>query len=110
MPAGDEEQRGAVRRRARDLRRRGRAAGAGLWLDHDLLAELRREPFGDEARGQIDVAAGREAMNDGDGALRLRRLGERGRDADSRKPGDGRAACDCGGHEGLRQFGAVATW
>jgi hypothetical protein len=50
------------------LRRGGRAAGAGLRFDNDLLAELRREPFGDEARGQIDVAARREAVNDGDGA------------------------------------------
>ena len=69
MAAGGEEQRRAVGRGARDLRRGGRAAGAGLRLDDDLLAELRRQPLGDEARGQIDIAARGEAVGDGDGAL-----------------------------------------
>ena len=110
MPAGNEEQRRAVGRGARDLRRRGRAAGAGLRLDDDLLAELRRQPLGDETRGQIDVAARGEAVNDGDGALG-RRLGERGRDLNADNPAmAARRVIVLVMMSVPVQFGALATW
>ena len=36
------------------------AAGAGPVLDHDLLAEPLRQPLADQARGDVDRAAGRK--------------------------------------------------
>ena len=75
--------------------------------------ELRREMLGDEARGQVDVGAGREPVHHGDGALGPRRLGERRRDGQAESPAKRGAAGDLRRH-GCRfrfvfSFGAVAT-
>ena len=60
----------AVRRGARDLRRRERAGRAGLRLDHDLLAEPRDRPSAISARADIDAAARGQAVDQGNVALR----------------------------------------
>ena len=64
----------AVRRGAGDGGRRQHAIGAGLVLDHDRLAEPRRKIVADEARGDVDAAAGgkRQDQRDGTGRIILR--------------------------------------
>jgi hypothetical protein len=63
---GAEEDRVAVRRRARDLRGGDRAVRAGLVLDDDALAEHRAEPLPDDTSDQVAAAAGPERHDDGD--------------------------------------------
>ncbi len=56
----------AVGRGLGDRPRRGRAAGAGAVLDHDLLAERLAHLLGRDAREQIVAAAGRVRHDQGD--------------------------------------------
>jgi hypothetical protein len=59
-------QRVAVRLGIRHRRNADAATGAALVLDHELLAEPRRQAFGKDPRRRIDIAAGRERHDDGD--------------------------------------------
>ena len=74
-----EEQRIAVRLGVGDAAGAQRAAGAADILDDDLLAEILRHGFRDEARDRVGRAAGRKRHHNGDGAFRigLRARGER---------------------------------
>ena len=65
----DEQQRVAVRRRARDIGNAERAAGAGAIGDHEGLLEVRREALGHRAQQQVDAAAGRVGDDEIDAAL-----------------------------------------
>ena len=77
--AGRDHQRGvAVLRTFRDDVARDGAAGAGLVLDDDALAEHLGQRIGDHARRNIGAAAGAEADHDADRPRRplLRSSGE----------------------------------
>jgi hypothetical protein len=67
-PSGNDAERIAVGRGARDLRRRRRAGRAGARLDDHRLAERARQPVGNETGNDVGWPAGRKAVNDGDGA------------------------------------------
>ena len=92
-PLGRMVERLAVRRGAGDRRRRNGAAGAEPAFHHDRLAEPLAQPFGHDARRDVDVGAGREAVHQRDRAagLRARGRGERGGRG---KAGEGGAAGD----------------
>ncbi len=74
---GRHHQRVAVGRRHRDLLGRDRAAGAAEILDHDGLPERRLHALGNQPRGGVGRAAGREADHELDRlvgiGLRVRR-------------------------------------
>jgi len=59
--------------RATDAAAACRPRRAGL--HHELLAQSGGQPLGNQAAGQIDIAAGREAVRDGDGGLRAAPIG-----------------------------------
>ena len=86
-----EAERVAVGLRARDLAGRDAAAGAAAILDHDLLAERRAHPVGDDARHGVVAAARRVGNDQGDRAgrivLRKRGRGERDRRQGKRPTG-----------------------
>ena len=87
-----EEQRVAVRRGVDDRLGAEIAAGAGLVLDHDGLAERIAQPLRCDPRGDVDLAAGGEADDQAD---RMRRIGLR--------PGDARRQRQRGGAGGQMQ-------
>ena len=66
-----QEQRIAVRLRLRDATGAQRAAGTADILDDDLLAEILRHGFRDEARHRVGRATGRKRHHDSDGAFRI---------------------------------------
>ncbi|MHC2720714.1 hypothetical protein ACVMGE_003201 [Bradyrhizobium diazoefficiens] len=82
---GADEQRIAVGRRFRESLARDHAAGAGLVLDDEGLTELFLELVGDDARGAVDIAAGRIGHDQLDAARRplLGRCGPRQHRRDS---------------------------
>ena len=84
-PDGNDAERIAVGRGARDLRRRRRAGRAGPRLDDHRLAECPRQSVGNEAGDDVGRPARRKAVNDGDGARGPVRLGASL--ADQRKTG-----------------------
>ena len=76
----------AIRRGARDTTDRDRAAGAADILDDDALSERRAHALGQNARGDIGRAAGRERNDQGDLLVRIvlrLRAGDAGHGNDS---------------------------
>ena len=75
---GGQQQRVAVRRRARRDLRADVAAGARLVLDHDRLAPALLDLFAQHAREDVGPGPRRERHDDRDGAARLLREGAAG--------------------------------
>ena len=92
MTARQDGERASVRRGARHRRGRSRAAGARPRFHHDGLTETLGEMLGDEARRDIDVRAGREAVHQRDRTRGLRARRDR---SEGRKAGQSGAAGDC---------------
>jgi hypothetical protein len=94
MAVGDHQQRIAVGLRMGDGSSRDRPVRPRPALDDELLAETRRQPLGDDARDQIDQAAGRIGHHHLDGPRRVVRLlgGRAAADLETRKQHERRQA------------------
>src|SRR5262245_46027951 len=82
MCRADQKECMAVRWRAYDRLGGDIAAGTGPVLDDDWLAKTLRQPFSDEARGDIGAAPGRKSDNQ---PQRPRRINLRPRDHRERR-------------------------
>ena len=93
---GADEQRVAVGRRLREGLARDQAAGAGLVLDDEWLAQLLLQFVGDDARRAVDIAAGRIGHDQANVSRRIW-LGGGRRSGKGREYGDanaGHSACE----------------